>query len=221
MVSHDDPGGRGERTAEAGAAASAREAGETREAGEAARGQIIFVNGTSSSGKTSVAQQLLVVLDTPYFYMAVDAINSMRARERTAELGPRELDAVLARTRRGFHRAVAGMAEAGNDIVVDHVLSERSRLLDCLSVMAGYDVVLVGLRCPLAELERRERARADRPPGLAALQFARVHAHGSYDVECDTSVYSPRECALQIKDFLARTTGPRAFDRLRAAQIGA
>jgi chloramphenicol 3-O phosphotransferase len=94
-------------------------------------GQVIFLNGTSSSGKSSVAEQLLLVLDRPFFHMSVDAINSMRSRKRTLELGPDELANVLARTRAGFHRAVAGMAEAGNDLVVDYVLSERWRLLDC------------------------------------------------------------------------------------------
>ena len=73
-------------------------------------GQVIFLNGTSSSGKSRIAGQLLLVLDRPFFHMSVDVINDMRARERTQELGLDELAVVLARTRAGFHRAVAGMA---------------------------------------------------------------------------------------------------------------
>ena len=96
------------------------------------RGQIIFLNGTSSSGKSSIAGQLLLMLDPPHFHMSVDAINSMRAEQKS-----RELNAVLAGTRAGFHRAVAGMAEAGNYVIADHVLSERWRLRDCLEVMAA------------------------------------------------------------------------------------
>ena len=180
---------------------------------------IIFLNGTSSSGKSSIARLLLLVLDRPYFHMSVDAINSMRAKERTRELAPAELDAVLARTRAGFHRAVAGMAQAGNDIVADHVLSEQWRLLDCLSVLAGLDVVFVGVRCSAPELERRERARGDRAPGQAAAQQRQVHAHGIYDIECDTTVTSPLDCALAIRDFLARRSVPGAFDRLRSALL--
>jgi chloramphenicol 3-O phosphotransferase len=76
----------------------------------AGAGQIIFLNGTSSSGKTSVAVALLKVLEKPYFHMSVDAFNSMRARQRTTELSPIELSDTLRRTRAGFHRAVAGMA---------------------------------------------------------------------------------------------------------------
>jgi chloramphenicol 3-O phosphotransferase len=181
------------------------------------RGRIIFLNGTSSSGKTSIAQALLTVLEQPWFHMSVDAINSMRSKNRTLELSPAELDAVLARTRAGFHRAVAGMADAGNDVVVDHVLSEQWRLIDCLHVLDGCEVTFVAVRCPAEELARRERARGDREPGHAAAQQHQVHAHGIYDLECDTATASPEENAQRIKEFIAGPQQPAAFDRLRAA----
>lgn len=183
------------------------------------RGRVVFLNGTSSSGKSSIARELLPILDgDPYFHLAVDAFNAMRGKK---EIDPAALDDVLTRTRRGYHRAIAYMAAAGNDLVVDHVLSEPWRLDDCLTVLADVDVFLVGVRCPLAELERRERARGDRPPGLAAYQYERVHAHGVYDVECDSAASSPRECAELIKahveSAVARGEAPTAFARLRAA----
>jgi chloramphenicol 3-O phosphotransferase len=183
---------------------------------QAPPGQIIFLNGVSSSGKTSIAAELLEILEPPWFHMPVDAINAMRAKRRTRELSPAELDLVLARTRAGFHRAVAGMAAAGNNIVVDHVLSERWRLLDCLAVLAGFDVVFVAVRCDPGELARREHRRGDREPGLALAQQELVHAHGRYDLECDTTSTSPLECAQNIRDFLARPEPPTAFDELRA-----
>jgi chloramphenicol 3-O phosphotransferase len=178
-------------------------------------GRIIFLNGTSSSGKTSIAEQLLEVLEQPWFHLPVDAINAMRAKRRTMELSQAGLDAVLARTRAGYHRAVAGMAAAGNNVVMDYVLSERWRLLDCLSVLADFEVVFVGVRCAPAELARRERLRGDREPGLAQAQQELVRAHGRYDIECDTTTTSPLDCALTIRDFLARPDPPTAFDELR------
>jgi chloramphenicol 3-O phosphotransferase len=108
------------------------------------------------------------------------------------------------------------MAQAGNDIVVDHVLSEQWRLLDCLTVLAGIDVILVGVHCATEEITRREHARRDRVPGQAAAQLAQVHVHGTYDLECDTTTASSQDCALQITQFLLqRPTGLSAFDRLR------
>ncbi|MFC0438844.1 chloramphenicol phosphotransferase CPT family protein [Kutzneria buriramensis] len=183
------------------------------------KGRIIFLNGVSSSGKSSIAAQLLRELDTPYFAMGVDVVNGLRAKERTLELGADELREVLMRTRAGFHRAVAGMAHAGNDLVMDHVLSEHWRLIDCLAVLDGLDVVFVGVHCELAELRRREITRGDREIGQAEGQLAQVHAHGLYDIEFDTAVQSPRDCALQIKDFVAQPARVRAFDQLRAAAI--
>jgi chloramphenicol 3-O phosphotransferase len=174
-------------------------------------GLIIFLNGTSSSGKSSIAQALLPILDEPYFHMPVDAFHAMRARHAFT---PDQLPAVLRRTWMGFHRAVAGMAAAGNNIVVDHIFSEPWRLDDCLALFTPQNVVLVGVHCPLPELERREQARGDRPPGLAARQFERVHAHGSYDIECDTSTTSAIDCAQQIRDFLPRRPSPTAFEQL-------
>lgn len=188
-----------------------------------ARGQIIFLNGTSSSGKSSLAVELLRSLDSVWFHLSVDAFNRMGSRRSDLLPDDAAVAAALTRMRRGFHRAVAGMAAGGNNVVVDHVLSERWRLLDCLDVLDGYDVVLVGVRCSLEELERRELARGDRTPGTAALQYERVHAHGIYDVECDTGTTSTEDCARLVKDFLAgRLQGaPTAFDRLRALAPGA
>ncbi|MET9154668.1 chloramphenicol phosphotransferase CPT family protein [Streptomyces griseoflavus] len=175
-------------------------------------GRIIFLNGTSSSGKSSIARELLRVLDEPYFHMPVDSFHAMRSRR---EIPADDLPGVLHRTWRGFHRAVAGMAAAGNNVVVDHVLSEEWRLRDCLELFPARDVVLVGVRCPLPELRRREEARGDRPAGLAARQFEQVHSHGVYDIECDTAANSAADCAGRISAFLTRQTSPTAFERLR------
>ncbi|GAA1216112.1 chloramphenicol phosphotransferase CPT family protein [Kitasatospora nipponensis] len=176
-------------------------------------GLIIFLNGTSSSGKSSIAEELLATLDETYFHLPVDRFHAMRARDR--QYTPDELTDVLRRTWQGFHRAVAGMAAGGNNVVVDHLFSQEWRLRDCLALFEPQDVVLVGVHCPLPELERRERARGDRPVGLAAGQIEQVHAHGLYDVEVDTGVSSPAECARKIKEFLPVRPTPTAFQQLR------
>ena len=87
-----------------------------------ASGRFIFLNGTFSSGKSSIARVLLGILDDGvFFHLAIDGFNAMRSKR---ELGAEELDAALRRTRMGFHRSIAAMAEAGNDVVVDRVPSE-------------------------------------------------------------------------------------------------
>ncbi|MBN3511982.1 AAA family ATPase [Mycolicibacterium septicum] len=104
--------------------------------GAAAVGQVVLLNGVSSSGKSMLARQLLADFDTPWFHMGVDMFGAMRAEAQTHDLDEASLTEVLRRTRAGFHRAVRGMASAGNNIVMDHVLSEPWRLADLLTVMA-------------------------------------------------------------------------------------
>ncbi|MFC4590108.1 chloramphenicol phosphotransferase CPT family protein [Sphaerisporangium corydalis] len=178
----------------------------------AAEGTIILLNGTSSSGKTSIARELLNLLDGTWFHMPVDDFHAMRSKR---EIADQDLQAEIDRTIKGFHRAVAGMAAAGNNLVVDHPLSLRWRLLDLLDVLVPEKTVLVGVRCPLAELERREVERGDRQRGLAALQYHQVHSYELHDLDVDTSVHSPRECALQIRDALPDLPRPTAFETLR------
>lgn len=180
-------------------------------------GRIVLLNGTTSSGKSSIARELLARLDPPWFHLAVDAFGAMRSVPATDRLTADEWPQVARRTRAGFHRAVAGMAAAGNDVVADHVLSEPWRLADLLDVFAPYDVLFVGVRCSLAELERRERARGDRQPGAARAQYEVVHAHGRYDLEVDSGVLDAAACADRIAAALAEpATGPGAFAALRA-----
>lgn len=177
----------------------------------AAGGTVILLNGTSSSGKTSIARALLDRLDGTWFHMPVDAFHALRGGQ---EIPDDEIQAEIDRTAKGFHRAVAGMAAGGNNLVVDYPLSRRWRLLDLLDLLVPEDTVLVAVRCPLPELNRREAERGDRSPGLAALQYAQVHAHELHDIDVDTSVRTPAECAHAIHGFLAHRTRPTAFETL-------
>jgi chloramphenicol 3-O phosphotransferase len=180
-------------------------------------GQVLLLNGASSSGKSTIARQLLVDFEIPWFHMGVDMFGAMRAERSTYELDPDGVRDVLRRTRAGFHRAAAGMAHAGNNIVVDHVLSEPWRLDDLLTVMVGLDVVFVGVHCSIADLQKRETHRGDRTVGSAVDQVAKVHSHGIYDIEVNTSVDTAETCSAQIRRHLQRNQEPgtRAFEHLR------
>ncbi|MGH3332693.1 MAG: chloramphenicol phosphotransferase CPT family protein [Nocardioidaceae bacterium] len=178
-------------------------------------GRVIFLNGASSSGKSTIAHELQGGMDGPWFHMAVDSFHRIRSRKDWTD---EQFLPIFQRTVRGFHRAVAGLAAAGNDVVVDHILGERWRLTDCLDVLADHHVVFVGVHCPLPELEKRERERRDRQVGRAALQFPLVHAHGLYDVEVDTSRLTAAECAWRIKEHVDEGRPSSAFENLRARQ---
>ncbi|WP_170167309.1 chloramphenicol phosphotransferase CPT family protein [Actinoplanes xinjiangensis] len=177
-------------------------------------GRIIVLNGASSSGKSSVGRAMLGLLADPWFLFPVDDLGAMRSTVHTRVLDDAGIAAMLTRTRRGYHRAVAGLASAGNDVIMDYPLSEAWRLADLLDVLRGFDVTLVEVRCSPRELARRERARGDRPVGLAVSQTL-VYEHGDRDIVIDTTRTGALDGARQVVAALDTVAVPKAFERLR------
>ena len=131
-----------------------------------------------------------------------------------------------------LYDSVAAHARQGLNVVVDAGHHERySRQLtilpDCASRLRGLRVLFVGVRCPLdVIIERRNAGQPGRegtylkahagepvPAPILAWQEA-VHEHGAYDLEVDTSLLSPEECAEAIRRRLKNGPAGIAFGRL-------
>lgn len=90
-------------------------------------GRIILLNGTSSSGKSTLAAALRATLTEPFCYYASDQLADggfrvIRQKARDARLSDER-----ARFFDGFHRSIVCFAEAGNDIIVEMERRERER----------------------------------------------------------------------------------------------
>ena len=183
-------------------------------------GTVIFINGTSSSGKTAIVHALQNLLVEPYLEAGIDKFIFMMP-ERYLD---RPLwDDVLGLADKagdaghdlvhGMHRAVAELSRAGCNVVADHVVVEAAWARDLMKQFADLPVYLVGIQCPLGVLEERERSRKNRTLGQAKLQFPVIHQYCRYDLEVDTSNLSPEECALHIKERLSKP--PQALKQMR------
>ena len=187
------------------------------------RSRVIVLNGTSSSGKSTLAKALQARLDGPWLSVGIDTVvfalpaaylnqplwsevfryvapepgSAAPYRIETGELGMRLVH--------GLHGVIAALAAEGHDVIVDHVLSEPGWLPDLRERLGdASDLIVVGVRCPLEVVVERERSRNDRTIGQAAALFDVIH-RGGYDVEVDTSVLSPAEAA----NVIARVTEGR------------
>jgi len=181
------------------------------------KGQIIFLNGTSSCGKTTIAKALQEKLAEPYMYVSVDDFFHMYPEKY---LNPTNQDEAIILAQlipavvSGFHRSIASLAQSGNNILVDHVLQENGWLTECVENWVGLEVLFVGLKCPLEITEQREKERGDRNIGTARYQFERVHAHGLYDIEVDTSILNVDECVIRILAAVNKKPKECAFQKL-------
>jgi chloramphenicol 3-O-phosphotransferase/ribosomal protein S18 acetylase RimI-like enzyme len=187
-------------------------------------GTILILNGASSSGKTCLLEALQTLLVEPYLNAGIDKFIWMLP-ERYLDrplwddvLGlADQAGATGQRLFSGMHRAIAELSRSGNNVLADHVLVEPAWVRECAELFAGLPAYLIGIRCPLAVLEQRERERKDRTLGQARLQFERVHAHGVYDFEVDTSQFSIDACARRIREHIQHHS-PQAFHQLRAGR---
>ena len=102
-----------------------------------------------------------------------------------------------------FHHAIAAMAEADFNLIVDHVLVRQDWTEQCAALLADKYVLFVGVFCPLEELERREALRDEKRQGFARSQFDYIHAGKSYDIKVDTSLVSTDEAVEIILAALA------------------
>ena len=194
-------------------------------------GRCIVLNGASSSGKTSIAVELQRRWSGPLQVSGIDtflacqsaalfgldavapgfswlperadgqSVDGRPVDARPAyriEVGP--IGSAMLRAAQAFWHACASL---GLDQVIDDVWLTREQACGLRSSLAGLPACYVAVRCPLEELERRERERGDRTLGTARGQHDLVHGWGPYDLEVDTSRQSPAECAGLILAYLA------------------
>jgi len=174
---------------------------------EIEKGTVIFLNGASSSGKTTIAKKLQGILSRTYLLVSIDGF----MQQLPAGLDPKRLEKELPVLLAGFNASAAAMARAGNSIIVDHVLWQQPWVLPCIEAYEGVDVVFVGIRCSLEALEAREKARGDRIQGTARIQHESTHRNKTYDVEVDTSRMPVDECVRIICEYAESGRKPEAF----------
>ncbi len=164
----------------------------------------ILLNGTSSSGKTTIANAILRQSDIPFVRLCIDDFLAMiDFRHIDCEA----VDGITPECERlvlGFQLSIKAMIDAGNVVLVDHVLQEPKWKEHLLNLLAGSKLLYVGVRCPIVIVEQREKTRGDREIGLAASQFDRVHTDVPYALQVDSSAQSPDECAGNVLSALSR-----------------
>ena len=181
-------------------------------------GKIIILNGTSSSGKTCIVRALQNILEEPYLEAGIDKFIWMlppRYLERPLwddVLGLADHAGEAGHTLvAGMHQAIEALSRTGNNVIADHVLVEPAWLRDISNRLYELPAYFIGVRCPLEVLENREKQRKNRTLGQARLQYHLVHIPGIYDLEVDTSRFTPEECAAQIKTRIDSGQPPFAF----------
>lgn len=140
-----------------------------------------------------------------------------------------ELEPLVPTLFAALYESIAAHSRLGLNVVADvghHGAIHPGLLSDCARRLAELPVLFVGVRCPIDEIMRRRNVAGSEhyavgtpeepvpPPALLWQQ--EVHKPGIYDVEVDTSVLSPGECAAAIRRRLDDGPPGSAFAQLAA-----
>lgn len=174
-------------------------------------GKIILINGTSSSGKSTILHAIQNSVEDVYLECGIDKFIFMMP-ERYLErplwddvLGlASKAGATGHQLIRGMHQTIKALSLAGCNVLADHVLVEPEWARECATLFSSLPAYLVGVNCPIEILEERERNRKNRTLGQAALQIPLIHKYLSYDVEVDSHQQSVEECVKSILSCLAQ-----------------
>ena len=201
---------------------------------------IIFLNGCSSAGKTTLAIKLQQLLEEPYQHIALDHFRDgmpMRLRGLNSPSGtpgskglnvvPIKKDGELVtsiqfgeygeQVLKNMRRSISLFQSSGTNVIIDDLLFKRAYLDDYVAVLDPTKTWFVGVKCSLEIVKAREAKRPGRFPGTATSHYEQVHEHGeTYDLEVDTSAASARQVAMQIIERLSEP--PRTFSKIREAQ---
>ncbi|MGI9173842.1 MAG: chloramphenicol phosphotransferase CPT family protein [Rhodothermales bacterium] len=199
-------------------------------------GQIIILNGAPRSGKSSIAAVIQETFDGLWMNLGVDRFMEMTPARYRPGIGLRpgggerpDLEPFVPVLYQALYESIAAHSQLGLNVVVDvghhdAYAAPLGILPDCARRLSGLPVLFVGVRCPLDVILERRRTTGypssiTDVPGksdpIRRWQQA-VHLPGLYDLEVDTSVLSPSECAEAIREHLESGPPPTAFSTLAA-----
>ncbi len=201
-------------------------------------GQIIILNGAPRAGKSSIVAAIQESFDGVWINLGVDRFMQMTPARYQPGIGLRpggerpDLEPIVATLYRALYASIAAHSRLGINVVVDvghHDAYARPLgiLPACARLLEGLPALFVGVRCPIELIMQRRRATGwntdlppDAPPPEPVLRWQRaVHDPGIYDLEVDTSVLSPTDCAVLIRQRLNAETAPTAFCQLAAMTV--
>jgi chloramphenicol 3-O phosphotransferase len=190
-------------------------------------GQIVVLNGTPRSGKTSIARAIQAAFDGVWLNLGVDVYMQSIPEQFQPGIGLRpggerpDLEPLIVEMYAALYESVIAHARLGMNVVVDvghhDSYSQPRRILPAAAARTnGFPVLFVGVRCPLDEIMRRRGGDVHDVPDPVRRWQEAVHDPGIYDLEVDTSMLSPQQCALAIGDRLRDGPPGTAFTRLAA-----
>ena len=172
------------------------------------KGRIIFLNGVTSAGKTSIVEALQDREDVFFYVVANDLFQEMVGERWLTRNYWKELARVVLL----MYRTAKVISDEGHHMLIDGILVERPQfgghLRQLLDIMKDSPLDIVEVACPLDVCRMRNIARGDRYETQSEEQAELMARDIPYSLRVETDRHTPEECAEQIVSALLK--GERA-----------
>jgi adenylylsulfate kinase/chloramphenicol 3-O phosphotransferase len=162
------------------------------------KGKIIFLNGVTSSGKTSIVDSLQARNDVFFYVVANDLFEQTIGDKYLHEDYWKYLSKAILLM---YHTAKL-FSDKGENVIVDGILVERPEIAPHYSqmkeILSDNPLHIVDVSCPIEICEERNQARSDRHKNQSVEQKAIMASGISYRIKVETHKNTPDECAEQI-----------------------
>jgi chloramphenicol 3-O phosphotransferase len=185
---------------------------------------IVVLNGAPRSGKSSIVTEIQRGFDGVWMNLGVDVSRQMTPESAQPGIGLRPgehghtVAPVVPTLYAALWESVAAHERLGLNLAVDVGLFDTGVAADAAARLESLPVLFVGVRCPVDTAIARRRATGDGRYAWDRDVVERweraVHPGWTYDLEVDTSLASPAECAAAVARRLAAGPPPVAFARL-------
>lgn len=162
------------------------------------KGRIIYLNGVTSSGKTSIVEALQARRDVFFYVVANDLFQEMIGEEYLQEDYWKYLGEVIIMM---YHTAKL-FSDMGKNVIIDSILVEREGVAPhyerMKEILGNNPLDIVEVYCPPEICRQRNIDRGDRYESQSDEQAELMSKDIRYSMRVDTSLLSPAECADKI-----------------------
>lgn len=162
------------------------------------KGRIIFLNGVTSAGKTSIVEAIQDRDDVFFHVVANDLFQEMVGEKFLRENYWKYLSEVIIMM---YHTAKL-FSDMGKNVLIDGILVEREEIRphyqQLVDILKDNPLDIVEVYCPLDICRKRNMIRGDRYERQSEEQYELMAQNIKYSMRVDTSLYSSTECADMI-----------------------
>jgi chloramphenicol 3-O phosphotransferase len=180
--------------------------------------KVIFLNGISSSGKTSIVKAIQHISPIPFLHFGVDTLIDMMPRNWLSFNNDGKNGCWFESYENEFGRAISchsgvygkqvfdmGMKVIETiidhklNLIIDEVVWDQEKIDQYHAVLNVHKAIFVRIKCSRQAAAEREILRNDREIGLANDQFDKVDSiKYNYDLEINTDIISSFNSAKKI-----------------------